>query len=171
MSRGLRYITPARRKSSNPLRAIPLLRSPATVWGTAFYDGTWNQPKAEPVPIAASGPAPVAILDSAHELRAAEAVMREAVRVYDFARREIGEANRTHTAEVRSRAGEVLIPAKPYRSERIRERKSAAFRLFNLRRAQLFATRRRLDAARLALSLPLDDAAARLAGASVAGRA
>ncbi len=155
MARGLHYVTLSRRKNCNPLRSVSLLRSPAEVFGTSWHDGTWNQPKAEPVPIAASVSvaAPLA-LDPARELRAAEAGMRDAVRVYDFARKEIGEANATSTVAV-LKLGQVVIPSRPYRPERIRERKSAAFTLFNRRRAQLIAARRRLDAARLALGLPL----------------
>jgi hypothetical protein len=157
MSRGLHYVTPSRRKSSNPLRSVPLLRPAAEVLGASWYDGTWNQPKAEPVPVAAAAAvAPVVALDPTRELRAAEAGLREAVRVYDFARRGIGEANATSTAAV-LKLGEVVIPAKPYRPERIRERRSYAFRQFNKRRAQLLAARRRLDAARTALGLPLAD--------------
>ena len=71
--------------------------------------------------------------------------MREAVRVYDFARKQIGEANRTHTAAV-VKLGQIIIPARPFTAERIRENKRLAFRTFNQRRAQLLAARRRLDA-------------------------
>jgi len=81
--------------------------------------------------------------------------MRDAIRVYDFARKEIGEANATRTVAV-LKLGQVIIPSKPYSPERISARKSAAFKLFNRRRAQLIAARRRLDAARLTLGLPVE---------------
>jgi hypothetical protein len=156
MGRALTYVTLNRRTSNNPLRSVPLLRHPSAVFGTSWHDGTWNQSKAEPAPyVAPVAPAPVA-LDPQRELRAADAGMRDAVRVYDFARKEIGEANATRTAAV-LKLGQVIIPSKPYSPERISERKSAAFRLFNKRRVQLIAARRRLDAARLALGLPLAD--------------
>lgn len=156
MARGNTYVTLNRRTSNNPLRSVPLYRHPAAVFGTSWHDGTWNLPRVAPAQVVVvAPPAPVA-LDPARELRAAEAAMRDAMRVYDFARKEIGEANRTHTAAM-LKLGEVVIPAKPYRPERIRERKSYAFRQFNKRRAQILAARRRLDAARIAPGLPLAD--------------
>ncbi len=39
--------------------------------------------------------------------------MREAVRSYGFARKQIGEVNRTHTAAV-VKLGQVIIPARPF---------------------------------------------------------
>ena len=172
MSRGLRYVEMNRKAAHNPLRTGPLYQHPAAVFGTSYYDGTWNQPRPAPAPVPAEAPATAAAvaLDPACELRCAEALMREAVRVYDFARKQIGEANRTHTAAV-VKLGQIIIPARPFTAERIRENKRLAFVQFNQRRAQLLAARRRLDAARLALGLPLADADAKLAMASVAGRA
>lgn len=93
--------------------------------------------------------------DPQRELRAAEADLRAALHCYDDARREIGNANRTKT-EAMIVNGRVVMPAKPFTPERIRERKSAALSLFNLRRSQLFAAKRRLAAAHSALGLPVE---------------
>jgi hypothetical protein len=142
----------------SPLRSVSLIRPGAAVFGTAWYDGTWNQAKPLVVvvePVAAPAPAPV---DAARDLRNAEAWLREVVRVYDFARREIGDANRTHRDAVIV-AGHVVSPAVRFTPERIRERKSYAFRLFNKRRSELAAAKRRLAAARLALGLPVETVA------------
>lgn len=169
---GYRYVEMNRKAAHNPLRIGPLYQHPAAVFGTSYYDGTWNQPRPALPPVPAEAPATGAsvALDPHRELQRAEALMHEAVRVYDFARKQIGEANRTHTVAV-VKLGQVVIPAQPFTAERIRENKRLAFRTFNQRRAQLLAARRRLDAARLALGLPLADADAKLAMASVAGRA
>jgi len=146
VARGNTYVMLNRRISNNPLLAVPLLRHPAAVFGTAWHDGTWNQPKAEPIPyLAPVVPAPVA-LDPGRELRVAGAGMRDAVRVYDFARKRSAR---------RTRRGPSLPPA--CTPERISARQSATFTLFNKHRAQLIAARRRLDATRLALGLPLAD--------------
>jgi hypothetical protein len=125
------------------------------VFDTAWHDSTWNQPKAEPAPfVAPVAPAPVA-LDPQRELRAADVGIRDAVRVYDLARKEIGAANATRAVAM-VKLGQV-IPSHPYTPERVHERQSAALKLFNRRRAQLIAARRRSDVARLALDLPLAD--------------
>ena len=87
------------------------------------------------------------------ELANAEAALAEAVRAFDAARAGIGEANRTSTAPITS-SDRVLMPALRYSPERIREWKSYAFRLFNQRRGQVAAARRRVEAARAALGLP-----------------
>ncbi len=108
-------------------------------------------PVATPAPVAA----PATAVDPARELRSALAGLNEAVRVYDFARRQIGEANRTHSKPVMVN-GVAAIPAKLYTSEQRRARRSLAFREFNRRRAQLLAARRRLDAAQLALGLAVE---------------
>jgi hypothetical protein len=50
--------------------------------------------------------------------------------------------------------GHVVTPGLPIRKERVRELKSQACGLFNKRRGQLCAARRRVDAARIALGLP-----------------
>jgi hypothetical protein len=86
-------------------------------------------------------------------LACAEAALREAQRVYDFARMAIGEANKTHTVAVMVN-GRAVVPARPFTRERIRERKSVAFTLFNKRRGQLAAAQRQVAAARAALGMP-----------------
>ena len=137
---------------TSPLRSIPLLR-PA-----------WTLHRA-PMPTFAHIPAPVfeqgrgeffvptAAALLTREMANAEAALREAVRVYDAARAGIGQANRTRTAAVVA-GGRVVMPSLPFTVQRIRERKSAAFRLFNQRRSLLVGARRRVDAARAALGLP-----------------
>ena len=87
------------------------------------------------------------------DLANAEAMLAEAMRAFDAARAGIGEANRTSTAPVMSGV-RVLMPALRYSPERMRERKSYAFRFFNQRRGQVAAARRRVEAARAALGLP-----------------
>ena len=141
-----------RASETNPLRSIPLLR-PAWVLHRA------------PMPTFAPMPAPVfeqgrgeffvptAAALLTRELANAEAALREAVRVYDAARAGIGQANRTSTAAVVA-GGRVVMPSLPFTAQRIRERKSAAFQLFNQRRSLLVGARRRVDAARAALGLP-----------------
>ncbi len=137
---------------TSPLRSIPLfqsasilLRAPAPVFAPV------------PEPVFAPGyvppPPPSAEVLARRELECAEASLREYVWVYDFARREIGEANRTHS-EALMHGTHVVSPAKPFTKERIRERKSYAFKMFNKRRGQLSAARKRVDAARIALGLP-----------------
>ncbi len=138
---------------TSPLRSIPLFR-PASILLRA------PKPVFAPVPAPALDPSfvplpPPSVEELARrELECAEASLREYVRVYDFARREIGEANRTHTTAVMA-GKHVVMPAKPFTKERIRERKSAAFKLFNKRRGELSAARKRVDAARIALGLPM----------------
>jgi hypothetical protein len=160
MSRGFRYVTPTRRQQQG---SKLVFKSGAAVFGQAWRDGTWNQPASVPAAVipfpASAAPAAPAPVDPVSELRNAEAGLREALRVYNFARREIADANRSHTDVVIAN-GMIAIPAKPYTVERRRERRAAAFRLFNKRRAQLIAARRRLDVSRLALDLPLSDAEA-----------
>ncbi len=130
---------------ASPLRSMPTFRHPATVFGASWDDGTWNQPKAAPLPetraVAVAAP-----VDPSRELLNAAAGLREAQRVYDAAREEIGEANRTRT-EAMMVNGRVAMPARQFTPERMRERKSSAFRLFNKRRGQLAAAKRRLAAA------------------------
>jgi hypothetical protein len=149
----------------SPLRSVPLLRPAATVFGTAWYDGTWNQPKPAAAAVDVLPPMPA---DAQHELRNAIAGLAEAQRVYDAARAEIGDANRTGR-EALVVAGRVVASAVRFTPERIRERKSYAFRLFNKRRGQLAAARRRLTAARAALGLPVEATA--LAPVATASRA
>ncbi len=137
----------------NPLRSIPLVQRASAVFGTSWHDGTWNQPKPAVVVKPMAAPAPASV-NPAAELANAEANLRAAIRVYDYARKEIGEANHTKTQETVCN-GRVVIAALPFTPERIRQRKSEAFRLFNKRRGELTHARRRLDAARAALGLPV----------------
>ncbi len=150
--RGGAYQTRNPLAACNPLRSIPLVQRASEVFGKSWHDGTWNQPKPAVVvkPVAAPALVPV---NPAAELANAEANLRAAVRVYDYARREIGEANRTKTQETVCN-GRVVIAALPFTRERIRQRKSEAFKLFNKRRGELIRARRRVDAARAALGLP-----------------
>jgi hypothetical protein len=73
----------------------------------------------------------------------AQAGLREAVRVYDFARREIGQANRGIFCN------HVI---KNITTERHLALRRAAFLLFNKRREQLAQARRRVIAAEAALA-------------------
>jgi hypothetical protein len=157
--RGGTYQTANPRAETSPLRSMPLFRPAAQVFGSAWHDGTWNQPKACAPPQAA--PAAAAPVDAHRELANAEAALRDAVRVYDAARAGIGEANRTSLpdtlpafirAQIVASGGSVPIPR--LTPDRIRARKSAAFRLFNQRRRELHTARRRVDAARAVLGLP-----------------
>ena len=77
------------------------------------------------------------------ELLNAQAGLREAVRVYDFARREIGQANRGMFC---NRVIQNIT------AERRTVLRRAAFMLFNKRRAQLAKALRRVAAAELALA-------------------
>jgi len=86
--------------------------------------------------------------------RRAEGALRTARRVYLDARRGIGDANRTRTAPVIA-AGRVVMPARSFIQERIRERKSAALRLFNRRCAELRAAEREFAAVIATASVPL----------------
>ncbi|MBV9747456.1 MAG: hypothetical protein JO157_01460, partial [Acetobacteraceae bacterium] len=165
MSRGLRYVKVHR----NPDSSLIYL-NPTQVFGASWRDGTWNQPRPAPAPVRVEAPAPAApvVLDPASELRNAEAAMIEAVRGYGFACKRLGEANRTHTAALRTPSGQVYAPPSlPIRPEVVREARRCAFRDLNRSRARMLAARRRLDAARLALGLPLADTDAKLAMASV----
>ena len=77
------------------------------------------------------------------ELANAQAGLREATRVYDFARREIGQANRGMFC------GRVI---QNITADRRRALRRDAFLLFNKRRAQLAKALRRVAAAELALA-------------------
>ncbi len=137
---------------TSPLRSIPLFQSASILLRAAA-------PVYAPVPAPVFEPGyvppppPSAEKLAQRELANAEASLREYVRVYEGARREIGEANRTHS-EALMLGTHVVMPAKAFTKERIRERKSYAFKMFNKRRGQLSAARRRVDAARIALGLP-----------------
>ncbi len=141
--RGYKYQTRNLQAAHSPLRSIPLLRPAAAVFGTSWYDGSWNQPKMAPV--IETAPAPFAPVHPERALANAEASLRDAQRAYDGARRVIGEANRTHSEAV-SVNGRVVMPARPFTNERVRERKSAAFKLFNKRRSELATAKRVLAA-------------------------
>ena len=142
--RGGTYQTANPRAEASPLRSMPLFRPAAQVFGPAWFDGTWNQPKA-PAPVQAA-PAVAAPADAHRELANAEAALRDAVRVYDAARAGIGEANRTILPDtlpafIRAQieAAGYPTPIRRLTPERVRARKSAAFRLFNQRRRELHA--------------------------------
>ena len=150
--RGGTYQTQNPVAATNPLRSIPLVQRASAVFGKSWHDGTWNQPKPAVVVTPVAAPAPASV-NPAAELANAEANLHAAIRVYDYARKEIGEANRTKTQETVCN-GRVVIAALPFTPERIRQRKSAAFKLFNKRRGELIRARCRVDAARAALDLP-----------------
>ncbi len=145
------YQTPFRSVSYKALS----LRPAAAVFGKNWQE-LLSAPRRVP-----TAPAPVAVravaamVNPASELRSALAGLKDAVRVYDFARVQIGEANRTASKPVMVN-GTAAIPAKLYTREQRRARRSLAFREFNRRRAQLLAARRRLDDAQLALGLSVD---------------
>ncbi len=124
---------------ANPLRAIPMFQ-PASVLRRVQH------PTQHPVP--PTLPRPACHVPDVRELAQtvlanAQAGLREAVRVYDFARREIGQANRGVFA------GHVIKNITP---ERRRALRRAAFLLFNKRRGQLVQARHRVAAAELALT-------------------
>jgi hypothetical protein len=143
----MRYVG-RRRSETNPLASIPLFR-PADPIMKPF----------DPMPAAPMGPYTGPQLPPSEqellrrELANAEAALAELVNTLRVARAGIGEANRTHTAPVMS-GNRVLYPAQRFSAERMRERKSAAFRLFNKRRGQIAAARRRVEAARAAMKQP-----------------
>lgn len=162
MPKASRYVLRNPRAVANPLRSVETFRPAAAVFGTTWRDGTWNQPKPAPAPV----PAPAAggggyaystawRDNPAGRLANAEAAVREARRMYVFARKAIGEANASHTRAVVMH-GRVVMAASPFTPERRRERRSDAFRLFNKRLAQLRAAERRLADVRAALNLPAE---------------
>ena len=117
---------------TNPLRSIPFMRPASALWRPAYLPD-------EPTPVVVAAP-----VDLVRELANAEALLRECVRVYDAARAGIGEANQhilpdTLPSFIRGQSG----PFVPVRlsAERIRERKSYAFKLFNKRRGELTRAR------------------------------
>ncbi len=150
--RGGTYQTRNPIAATNPLRSVPLVQRGSAVFGTSWHDGTWNQAKPAVVVKPMAAPAPASV-NPAAEMANAEANLRAAIRVYDYARKEIGDANRTRTQETVCN-GRVVIAALPFTPERVRQRKSEAFKLFNKRRGELTHARRRLDATRAALGLP-----------------
>ena len=127
---------------ANPLRALPTFQPPSALRQIAAP----VQPPARPVLVRPAGHAayvPTARDLAQMELANAQAGLREAVRVYDFARREIGQANRGMFC------GRVI---RDITAERRTALCRAAFVLFNRRRAQLAKALRRVAAAELALA-------------------
>ncbi len=131
-----------RASETNPLRAIPMFQPASALRQIAPP----VQRPAAPIQTAAPGRAwhvPTARELAQTALANAQAGLREAVRVYDFARREIGQAN------CGIFAGHVI---KNITADRRRALRRAAFLLFNKRRGQLVQARRRVAAAELALA-------------------
>jgi hypothetical protein len=134
----------------NPLRSMPLLR-PASVLARSA-----PQPLCVAVSLADTDPtwiprlllAPSQRELAGRELRNAEAALLQAIRAHASARIDIGEANRRVLPGTRYSSAITLLP------ERVRQRKSAAFSLFNRRRGELSRARHRVDAARAVLGLP-----------------
>ncbi len=128
---------------ANPLRALPMFQ-PASMLRQIQLP---VQHPAAPVTVRPTGHAchvPDARELAQTALANAQAGLREAVRVYDFARREIGQANRGVFA------GHVI---KSITAERRRALRRDAFLLFNRRRGQLVQARRRVAAAEVALAV------------------
>jgi hypothetical protein len=127
---------------ANPLRALPMFQPASTL---RQIQPPVQHP-APPVTVRPAGHAcyvPDARKLAQAVLANAQAGLREAVRVYEFARREIGQANRGVFA------GYVI---KNITAERRRALRRAAFLLFNKRRGQLVQAQRRVAAAELALA-------------------
>lgn len=154
---GFRYVS-ACPSPVNPIRSVPLFRPASAVFGSPSLNG--RGPVFSPAVLSQ----PLAPLEPStreraeHALRCAEARVRELRRCYVVAREGIAEANRTvlptslPPATVRAiLAAGGTVEAKRLSPERVRERKSAAFRLLNKRRAELKAAERALVAARAAL--------------------
>jgi hypothetical protein len=107
-----------------------------------------------------AAPVVAAPADAHRELANAEAALRDALRVYNAAKVGIGEANRTVLPDTLPAFIRAQIEAAGYQTpvrrltpERVRARKSSAFRPFNQRRRELHAERRLVDAARAALGI------------------
>ena len=127
---------------ANPLRALPLFQPASALRQIAPP----VQHPAQPVQTAAPGRAwrvPTARDLAQTALANAQAGLRGATRVYDFARREIGQANRGIFA------GHTI---RNITADRRRTLRRDAFVLFNRRRAQLAKALRRVAAAELALA-------------------
>lgn len=132
----------------DPVRSVPLLRPAARIL-RPFEP----LPSAPVVPYAGPHSPPTEAELRRRELANAEAVLAGLVNALAVARAGIGEANRTHTAPVML-GSRVLMPAQRYSAERMRERKSYAFKLLNRRRGEVTAARHRVDVARAAMNLP-----------------
>ena len=153
--RGFTYQTSNPLAVYSPLRSIPLFQ-PASILHRAPMPAFLPSPEL----VFTEGHGAPFVLSNhdmlARDLANAEAALRDVIRVYNAARAGIGEANRhtlpdTLPAFIRRQAG----PFVPVRlsAERIRQRKSYAFSMFNKRRGELIRARRRVDAARAALGL------------------
>ncbi len=127
---------------ANPLRAIPMFQ-PASMLRQIQPPLLRTAPPTLPRPAGHACHLPDAREMAQTALANAQAGLREAVRVYDFARREIGQANRGVFA------GHAIKNITP---ERRRALRRDAFLLFNKRRGQLVQARRRVAAAEAALA-------------------
>jgi len=140
------YYAGRRRSETNPLASIPLLRSVSILQPAACL------PDAPPSSASPYDPPSDGLLRQ-RELTDAEAALAGLMNALAVARVGIGEANRSHTAPIVTN-GHVVLPALRFSAARMRERKAYAFRLLNQRRGEVVAARRRVDAARAALSQP-----------------
>ncbi len=128
--------------NTNPLRALPMFQPASTL---RQIQPPVQHP-APPVTVRLAGHAchvPDARELAQAVLANAQAGLREAMRVYEFARREIGQANRGVFA------GYVI---RNITADRRRALRRDAFRLFNKRRGQLVQARRRVAAAEASLA-------------------
>ena len=127
---------------TNPLRALPMFQ-PASALRQIAAPMQHPAPPflVRPAGHAAHVPTPHDLAQA--ELLNAQAGLREATRVYDFARRGISEANRGMFC------GRVIHDITAERRTALRR---AAFVLFNKRRAQFAKALRRVAAAELALA-------------------
>ena len=131
-----------RASETNPLRSIPMFQ-PASALRQIPPPVQHPAPPRLPRPAGRACHVPTARELAQTVLLNAQAGLREAVRVYDFARREIGQANRGIFCN------HVI---RNITDERRRALRRDAFVLFNKRRAQLAQARRRVAAAELALA-------------------
>ncbi len=127
---------------ANTLRAIPMFQ-PASMLRQIQPPMQHPVPPSLPCPAGRACHVPDARELAQTVLANAQAGLREAVRVYDFARREIGQANRGIFCNQVIRNITV---------ERRRALRRAAFLLFNKRRGQLLQAKRRVAAAELELA-------------------
>ena len=128
--------------NANPLRAIPMFQ-PASMLRQIAPPVQRSAPPVLTRPVGHAAYVPTARDLAQTELANAQAGLREATRVYDFARREIGQANRGMFC---NRVIQNIT------AERRTVLRRAAFMLFNKRRAQLAKALRRVAAAELALA-------------------
>ena len=126
---------------ANPLRAFPTFR-PASALRQIAPPVQHPAPPVLTRPVGHAAYVPTARDLAQTELLNAQAGLREATRVYDFARKGISEANRGIFC------GHVI---RNITADRRRALRRDAFLLFNKRRAQLAKALRRVAAAELAL--------------------